>query len=458
MNIPVVRHGRRSRGSALAAAMLVAGLGPVLWAPAANAQDAGPVLASPAQVEAEDTVLRLLAEPQVKAAEKRIGRRLAATPRGQTPAGAARIGDAVAEWTASVIFKDVALYQPRPAILWATDDTPRTWLGHTLPGVGTSGDNPDNIYRLAFIDGSGHYEIAGKLDPAHRPAQFSFEFDRGDGALPKTSQATYKAGMGNQLAMVTDRDLVIAPDGSFRLTLGGAEGGPNHVALASGLVTVGIRDSLSDWSQIPVRLTLRRLDDAAPKTVTYAELLGHVLADVDDYVSFWSVFPDKWFGGIAPNTVGGPTPRDGGWGFVAGVHYKLQPGEALLVRTTDGQAQYTGFQVTDTWMIAPDAKRFQTSLNTSQARADADGGYTYVIAPTDPGVANWLDTAGLTEGFAVLRWQALPPGAAKDGLVREVRVVRIADLAGLIGVARISPADRRAQTLARADGYANRTR
>ena len=34
-----------------------------------------------------------------------------------------------------------------------------SWLGHTLGGVGTAGDNPDNIYRLAYLDGTGRYEI-----------------------------------------------------------------------------------------------------------------------------------------------------------------------------------------------------------------------------------------------------------------------------------------------------------
>jgi hypothetical protein len=448
------RELSRSAAAALAAAALAALLAP-------HALAAGePVLATPAQVDAEQTALRLLADPQVKAAEAKARAELAATPRGRTPDGAARIEEAVAQWTASVIFKVLAQHRAEPAILWATDDTPRSWLGHTLPGVGTSGDNPDNVYRIAYIDGAGRYEITGQIDPAHRPAQFSFQFDRGDGAQPQAKLSRYKAGMGAQLAMVTDRDLKIEPDGSFRLTIGpGAGEGANHVAVEPGLVTVGLRDSLSDWSQRPNALSIRRLDAATPKPVGYPELRERVVADLGEYVRFWSAFPDKWFGGIGPNAVGGPVPRDGGWGFVAGIHYKLQPGEALLVRTRDGQADYTGFQVTDTWMIAPDAKRYQTSLNKSQARRDADGGYTYVISPVDPGVANWLDTAGLQDGYAVLRWQALPPTTTKDDLVREVRLVKISDLAdGLPGVERVSPADRKTQLVARADGYANRTR
>ena len=182
---------------------------------------------------------------------------------------------------------------------------------------------------------------------------------------------------------------------------------------------------------------------------------GHVVEDLEDYVQFWSAFGGKWFGGLAPNSYAGPIPRDGGWGFVAGVRFKLAPDEAILVTTTSGGAKYTGFQVTDPWMIAADAKTHQTSLNLSQAAANPDGSYTYVIAATDPGVANWIDTAGLDEGFAVLRWQGLPAGATKDGLLREFKVVKLSELTGL---PKVSPAERRQQLAARADGYANRVR
>ena len=436
-------------GAAVALALMGASL--------AAATAAAPVLATPDQVEAEKALLKLEADPQVLAVKARLKTELAATPTGQTKAGAARIDEAIDQWTRSVIFKDLAHYRSAPAILWATDDTPRSWLGHTVGGVGAAGDNPDNIYRAAYIDGAGRYEIAGRVDPKHRPAQFSFEIDRGDGAQPaKLKDQTAKhADMGNQLAMLTDRDLKIAPDGRFRITLGGASGGANHVALEPGLFTVGVRDSLSDWSQRPMKLSIRRLDAGPAKPVDLAEVRSHVVADLADYVQFWSAFGSKWFGGLAPNAYAGPIARDGGWGFVAGLRFRLAPGEAILVTTTTGGAKYTGFQVTDPWMIADDARRHQTSLNLSQAAANADGSYTYVVAATDPGVANWIDTAGLDEGFAVLRWQGLPPGATKDGLLREFRVVKISELAGL---PRVSPAQRRQQLAERADGYANRVR
>ena len=102
-------------------------------------------------------------------------------------------------------------------------------------------------------------------------------------------------------------------------------------------------------------------------------------------------------------------------------------GEAL----DPGDAAYTGFQIIDPWMIAPDAKKYQVCLNSTQASRNADGTCTYVISMTDPGIANWLDTAGLHQGLAIMRWQAVGKGTAKEKLVREFRVIKHADLAKL---------------------------
>jgi hypothetical protein len=46
----------------------------------------------------------------------------------------------------------------------------------------------------------------------------------------------------------------------------------------------------------------------------------------------------------------------------------------------------------------------QTSLNAHQARLDPDGAFRGVIAHRDPGVPNWLDTAGHRRGTLALRF------------------------------------------------------
>ena len=45
-----------------------------------------------------------------------------------------------------------------------------------------------------------------------------------------------------------------------------------------------------------------------------------------------------------------------------------------------------------------------TSLNHRQVQANADGTVRIVVANTDPGVANWLDTEGRAEVLATIRW------------------------------------------------------
>jgi hypothetical protein len=429
-------------------------------APATRPVAAQPLLATPDQVDGERVLRHLLTDPAIKAEQQRIKAILVATAIGQTKDGAARLDIALAEWTNSLIFKELSAGRAQPAILWGTDDTPRTWLGYTLGGVGTSGDNPDHIYRGTEIDGAGRYEIDGKFDPATRPAQFVLSVGH---AMKLEPQPLTKnsADLTGQIALLKDNDIRVARDGSFRVTLGGTAepGEANHVALEPGPLSVGFRDVLSDWRQRPARLTIRRLDDSSARaSFDEAAIKAQVLRKFEPYVRFWSSFPNQWFGGLKPNSISRAVPRDGGWGYLAGLRFQLKPDEAILVTTNYGGAQYAGIQVVDPWMIAPDARVHQTSLNPAQARPDKSGNYSFVIAPRDPGVWNWLDSDGLHDGIGLLRWQNLPEGASGDRLIRDFRVIKLTDARTLPGIALATPAERKAQLARRAQEYANRTR
>jgi hypothetical protein len=83
---------------------------------------------------------------------------------------------------------------------------------------------------------------------------------------------------------------------------------------------------------------------------------------------------------------------------------------------------------------------------------------TYVIAASDPGAANWLDTTGLRDGYAILRWQAVPPELKGDGLIREFRVVKLGDVAAMKALPRVTPAERKTQVAARKAAYETRVR
>jgi hypothetical protein len=452
---------RRDALGLLGAGAAVAGLPSSGWA-----KDAAmtPLLGTPDQRAAEQLLMRLVDDPDVKQVQAQIRADLLQTDIGKTPAGAATVDRAIAQWTNSQGFNEICTHRKDPAFLWGTDDTPRTWFGYTLPGVGTSGDNPDNLYRTAVADGTKNYEILGWKDTTNPAEQLVIQIDKSN-MLDPASMFDMKSKMpsivGATLALLSDKDLKIAPDGSFRITLGSGEQGPVHVPLKPGTITFGVRDLLADWRQRPSRLFVRELGskrtpDGPAEALDYAVIKQGLIADLPGYIRFWSNFPNIWFGGIKPNTITAPRGRVGGWGFIAGLNFALAPDEAAIVTTTQGAAVYTGFQINDPWMIQPDAKRFQVCLNRTQATPSPDGSFTYVIAHKDPGVANWLDTTGLSSGIGILRWQKVPATMTGDGLIREYRVVKFAEIAGISQLPRVSPEQRRATIAKRAADYESR--
>ena len=448
---------RRTALAALGATTATLGALPRLALAAASPQ---PWLAIPAQIEAETILLALLQDPEIRRLQAEIRDELAASPRAiNIPDAARTLSGAIAQWTNSLIFAELIKDTARPAFLWATDDTPRDWLGHHLGGVGTSGDNPDNIYRAAGIQGGGRYEILGQYHPASRPIQVLIEVHAADAARPSTMMAPTASGRSpdpHAEAQINQDAFVVDAQGRFRITLGGDADGPNHLPIpASGFVTLGVRDVLADWKQRASSLTIRRLDKADAPPFGIAQVRDLVLADLKGYISFWSRFPDIWFG-LKPNTHSEPQQRPGGWGFVAGLNFHLAPDEAMIVTTSSGGARYTGFQLNDPWMIAPDARLHQVCLNISQVTPNADGTVTYVIAASDTGAANWLDTTGYHDGFGVLRWQAFQPGFSKDGLIRDVRVVKLSEVARIPGLPVVTAAERHARVAARKADYETR--
>ncbi|WP_404478895.1 hypothetical protein [Novosphingobium sp. BL-52-GroH] len=421
---------------------------------------AAPVLATPEQRAAEKHLLTLLADPAIKAAQQAIIADLKKDPGASTTDGAARLTHAVDQWTTSLILRELAADPVRPSIVWTTDNTPHSWFGYTVPGAAVAGDNPDHIYRNSFLQPNGQYEISGTVDLQHRPAQFSFEVTRGTaGKLGLARQTRDHADMGNLLGMITDRDIKVEPDGRFKIIIGGTGGGTNHLPGSTEPFSLNIRDVLSDWTQRPNALTIRRLDATDAKPLSDAVIRKRVLEDISGYVRFWAAFKDSWFGGLQPNSIVGPVQRDGNWGFLAAGRYKLAPDEAVVLKTTHGTARYTGVQVTDPWMVAPSASTFQTSINSAQSTPDADGGYTYVISPVDPGVANWIDTGGLHEGYFLARWQGFDKGAKSDGLLQSFTVAKLADIrSGLTGVPRFDADKRRRQVAEHTAAYSLRTK
>jgi hypothetical protein len=83
--------------------------------------------------------------------------------------------------------------------------------------------------------------------------------------------------------------------------------------------------------------------------------------------------------------------------------YEIERHQALIVEMNLPQARYWGLSLGDVWFATTDYGHHQSSLNDHQARVDADGKIRMVFAFEDPGVANWIDVAGVGFGLCILR-------------------------------------------------------
>ena len=83
--------------------------------------------------------------------------------------------------------------------------------------------------------------------------------------------------------------------------------------------------------------------------------------------------------------------------------WELGPDEALIVEVEPPEGIYWSFSVGNPWWETIHYGRHQSSLNAHQAVVDSDGLVRVVLCARDPGVANWLDTAGHSNGPIILR-------------------------------------------------------
>jgi hypothetical protein len=108
--------------------------------------------------------------------------------------------------------------------------------------------------------------------------------------------------------------------------------------------------------------------------------------------------------------------------------FDLGPDEAFVVDLNDGGAEYFTVPLSNIWGTTLELVDRTGSLNKAQSVPNADGSYTYVISPVDPGVANWIDSDGLREAILTLRMAEFGPDGPTEKLGAQGRVVKLDQL------------------------------
>jgi hypothetical protein len=104
---------------------------------------------------------------------------------------------------------------------------------------------------------------------------------------------------------------------------------------------------------------------------------------------------------------------------------------------------YSGIELMNVFGAALPYTLTQTTLNNTTAFADPDGYTYYVVSATNPGVANWLDSNGVSSGEIFARFENLPDGTDPTGLPVTTEVVPVADVASYLpaDTPTVSPAE-----------------
>ncbi|CAN7380894.1 DUF1214 domain-containing protein [Phenylobacterium sp. LjRoot225] len=104
--------------------------------------------------------------------------------------------------------------------------------------------------------------------------------------------------------------------------------------------------------------------------------------------------------------------------------YDLASDDALLIETqVPAGCTYYSFILGNEIHETTDWHNNHSSLNDSQAKRDEDGVLRIVVSARDPGVPNWLDTAGYPRGLVQARWTGCP--APPPLVVRKASLVEV---------------------------------
>jgi hypothetical protein len=409
---------------------------------------AGAPLLTPDQKEAQSQAISLGNEPAVLAARSAAIKRYRTAPPAQLADGKSTLSAVVDEavyGTLLTLTNDPA----HPRVLWS-EALPYDVGTYHVAGGRYGGDDPDRIYRAIAVDPAYRYEIRGRR-LSHASLDFSFEAISGPALWGKAKVA------------LQARDIDVAADGTFVVTADAtaANDRRNHLQLPPGTANILVRDTLDNWTlELPNELTVRRLDDGTVQALGHDGLVQRapleVQKSIDESLKFiagvWKNPPNRLF----------PVVRGLGDGVKGGVvavnRFRLKSDEALIISLDPLGAKYVGIEVTDPWMRSADYAQRSTSLNDTQAEAGADGYLTYVLSNQDPGIQNWLDAGGLHDGILLVRWELLAGAVPVDKAVREIRVVKLANLAAALPAAatHIGAAQRQQWLAARRKAYEQR--
>ena len=311
------------------------------------------------------------------------------------------------------------------------------------PARKLQGDNPDSIYHFARIRGDRSYRVFGvRGEEAY--ISFTVHGTAVDGGFN-----------GRVLSDINDAGFEFGADGSYEIVFsaeppvanqaGGGQAGGNWVKLDPDAHMVIVRSyflrehSAQNDPTVAVRIGIEALGDVPPPPPLDDETFASRLREGVAFLRQTTVgqplpgAPSPVpFVAAEPNQVGTPWSfRNAGVDAAGAVdifysmgRWDLAPDEAVVMRGTIPPSRFTNVMLWNRHMQTLEYRYRRSSVNTEQIEWEPDGSYVIVIAHTDPGVPNWLDTGGHRTG--TIFWRYLLPET--DPEMAKCEVVKVATL------------------------------
>lgn len=265
--------------------------------------------------------------------------------------------------------------------------------------------NPDDIYVQSPIRGDLTYRVSGNRGTCKI---LSFTTQR---ALSGTVDEMPRPNGHNEID-TNDMGIGLGEDFEIIFSAERPAGYTGHWAQidpqAGGMFT---RYRMYDWAtEVDPVLTIECLDPVPPKPRLSPAEIAQRIAEmakfparktrlyypmqngVKERVGFNMFEPVRYPGALVKQTY---------WPAC----FQLEADEALIIETAiPARAPYWNIQLNDPYFNALEYVYRLSSTNGAMAKLSSDGKYRGVIALIDPGVPNWLDPAGYTEGGIYGRW------------------------------------------------------
>lgn len=294
---------------------------------------------------------------------------------------------------------------------------------------------PDGLYTGAALSGGQSYRLFGNRGTARYVGLQTMN------------------GIASTCNALVD-ELEVDADGNFEVILSADEREGNWMSIEGEHPTLTVRHFFYDWdTETSSSLQIERIGASAdvpdrivdPRLAVSRQLVAlgdFVHANLQFFLDFGQAPPVNGFlPGIDRSAMGAAAenrPVIGRWA--------LEPDEALILEVEPPEGVYWSYSLGNPWWETIHYGRHQSSLNGHQAVVDSDGQVRVVLCANDPGVANWLDTAGHSNGAMILRCVR-----TRTAPTPVARVVKFDEIMTALppGTKRVTPEERRATLQAR---------